>query len=257
MSELQDLLRRERTKRNLTQVQVGEAIRISNSAIGGFETGKLIPTDGTAADLDRLYETGKEIQRLATAAREEAQAPWLRSWLDNERRALVLRSFQPLVLPGLLQTEAYARAVLATGPRTRRRLDEAVAVRLERQSATLERDENFQFTGIVAESVLRQPGSFMKDQLEHLVDIGHRPEVQIRVLPADVGMHPGVAGAFVVAVLPGDRRIGYLDDQLSGRVVTAADDVVSLEQAWDALSGLALTVSQSRDLMLRMIDERE
>ncbi|MFY1633863.1 helix-turn-helix domain-containing protein [Solwaraspora sp. WMMB335] len=54
MSELQDLLRRERAKRNLTQAQVGEAIRVSNSTIGGFETGKLIPMADTAADLDAM-----------------------------------------------------------------------------------------------------------------------------------------------------------------------------------------------------------
>ncbi|WJK40364.1 helix-turn-helix transcriptional regulator [Solwaraspora sp. WMMA2056] len=257
MSELQDLLRSERLKRNLTQAQVGEAIRVSNSLIGAFETGKSIPLPDTAVDLDRIYETGNQIQRLSRAAREDAQAPWLRSWLDNERRALVLRSFQPLVIPGLLQTEAYARAVLTVGTRTRRRLDEALAVRLERQSATLDRDEDIQFTAIIGEAVLRQRGAFMKEQLEHLVDIGHRLDVQIRVLPADVGTHVGLAGAFVVAVLPNDRRIGYLDDHLGGRVVTDTEDVVDLEQSWDALSGLALTVSQSRDLIVRMIDEHE
>ncbi|ROO50659.1 helix-turn-helix protein [Micromonospora sp. Llam0] len=257
MSELQDLLRSERLKRNLTQAQVGEAIRVSNSLIGAFETGKSIPLPDTAVDLDRIYETGDQIQRLSRTAREDAQALWLRSWLESERRALVLRSFQPLVIPGLLQTEAYARAVLTAGPRTRRRLDEALAVRLERQSATLDRDEDFQFTAIIAEAVLRLTGAFMKDQLEHLVDIGHRPDVQIRVLPADVGMHPGIAGAFVIACLPNDRRACYLDDQLSGRIVTEAQDVLDLEQTWDAVSGLALTVSQSRDLMLRMIDEHE
>ncbi|MFY1695570.1 helix-turn-helix domain-containing protein [Solwaraspora sp. WMMA2101] len=257
MSELQDLLRSERLKRNLTQAQVGEAIRVSNSLIGAFETGKSIPLPDTAVDLDRIYETGNQIQRLSRTAREDAQALWLRSWLESERRALVLRSFQPLVIPGLLQTEAYARAVLTAGTRTRRRLDEAIAVRLERQSATLDRDEDIQFTSIIAEAVLRQPGAFMKDQLEHLVDIGHRSDVQIRVLPADVGMHVGLAGAFVVAVLPNDRRIGYLDDHLGGRIVTEAQDVLDLEQSWDAVSGLALTVSQSRDLIGRMIDEHE
>ncbi|MFV2085173.1 helix-turn-helix domain-containing protein [Micromonospora sp. LOL_021] len=257
MSELQDLLRSERLKRNLTQAQVGEAIRVSNSLIGAFETGKSIPLPDTAVDLDRIYETGDQVQRLSRTAREDAQALWLRSWLESERRALVLRSFEPLVIPGLLQTEAYARAVLAVGTRTRRRLDEALAIRLERQSATLARDEDIQFTAIIAEAALRVTGAFMKDQLEHLVDIGHRPDVQIRVLPADVGMHVGLAGAFVVACLSNARRIGYLDDHLGGRIVTDDQDVLDLEQSWDAVSGLALTVSQSRDLMLRMIDERE
>jgi hypothetical protein len=217
----------------------------------------MIPLPETAADLDQLYETDGEIQRLSTAAREDAQTPWLRSWLDNERRALVLRSIEPLVIPGLLQTEAYARAVLAVGTRTRRRLDEAIAVRLERQSATLDRDEDIQFTAIIAEAALRLPGAFMKEQLEHFVDIGHRPDVQIRVLPTDVGMHVGLAGAFVIACLPNDRRACYLDDHLGGRIVSEAQDVLDLEQAWDALSGLALTVSQSRDLIVRMIDEHE
>lgn len=97
--------------------------------------------------------------------------------------------------------------------------------------------------------------AIMKQQLEHLVDIGHRSTVHIRVIPQDAGLHAGLTGAFVVAILPGGSRLGYLDDQLRGRTVSDTDEIGEMERTWESLSALALTCDQSRDLILRMIHD--
>ncbi|MFC6022489.1 Scr1 family TA system antitoxin-like transcriptional regulator [Plantactinospora solaniradicis] len=256
MNDLRELLRRERTKRGMTQDQAGAAIKVSGSSIGGFESGRMVPMPDTAKTLDDLFGTGDEIQRLSAEAREEAQAPWLRPWTDNERRATLLRWFEHSVIPGLLQTEDYARAILTVGPHTPEQVAEMTASRLARQAATLERPDPPTLAAIIGEPALRYGGpTIMKDQLEHLVDIGHRPTVHLRVIPGDVGLHAGLAGAFVVATLPGGSRLGYLDDQLRGRVVSDVDEVGDLERTWESLSAVALPRDQSRDIMLKVIDE--
>lgn len=242
----------------MTQDQVAEAITVSSSLIGGFETGRILPMPDTAKALDGLFGTGEEIQRLSAAAREDAQPPWMRPWTENERRAIVLRSFQPLVIPGLLQTEAYTRAILGAWSHSPAQLEEIAAGRLARQEATLGRPDPVTLSVIVSEAVLREGDPLiLKDQLEHLVDIGHRPNVLIRVIPRGAAPHAGLAGAFVLASLPSGERVGYLDDQLSGRVVADPREVGRLERSWETVNAVALPVEQSRNTILKVIDEYE
>ena len=73
--------------------------------------------------------------------------------------------------------------------------------------------------------------------------------------PGGAGLHAGLTGAFVVATLPGGSRLGYLDDQLRGRVVPDADEVGQLDRTWESLSAVALPRDQSRDLILKVINE--
>ncbi|AVT36338.1 hypothetical protein C6W10_07485 [Plantactinospora sp. BB1] len=258
VSDLREILRKQRAAKRLTQDQAGAAINVSGSLIAAFECGRLVPQPDTAERLDAFFGTGDEIRRTAETAREDAQAPWLRPWTDNEKRAVLLRTFEPNLIPGLLQTEAYSRAVL----RGTRLPDEAVErttqVRKDRQAATVDRVDPPMLTAVLGEAALHcGPPDVLKEQLDHLVDVGHRPRVQIRVVPRSAGLHGGLSGAFVLATLPGGVRAGYLDDQLRGRVVTDVDDLHGLELAWDIVSGLALPVDQSRDLIVKAVEEHD
>ncbi|AVT38043.1 DNA-binding protein [Plantactinospora sp. BB1] len=240
----------------MTQDQTGAVINVSASSVGAFENGRMVPMPDTAKALDELFNTGDEIQRLSTEARAEAQAPWLRPWTDNERRATLLRWFEHSLIPGLLQTADYARAILSAGPNRPAVVEEWTASRLARQAAVFDRDDPPTLSAIIGESALRFGNqSIMKDQLEHLVDIGDRSTVHIRVVPQGAGLHAGLTGAFVVATLPGGSRLGYLDDQLRGRVVADADEVGDLDLTWESLSAVALPRDQSRDVILRVIDD--
>ncbi|MFV2017372.1 helix-turn-helix domain-containing protein [Micromonospora sp. LOL_023] len=257
MSELPAEIRRLRIARGMNQSQLAAALRVSKSLVAGFESGRHIPQADTAETMDKILDSRDQIQKKSAIAREDRH-PWMRSWAEHERRAILLRSYQPLLVPGLLQSEAYMRLVLETVAGNEGRIDELMRTRLERQSATLGRDKPVAISAIIGEyALLRGPREVMKDQLGHLVDLGHRPSVRIRVMPDDVGLHTGLGGAFVIANLPDGRRCGYLDNQLKGTVVTSHGEVTDLELAWEAVDGLALPVVQSRDLMLRMIDERK
>lgn len=240
----------------MSQERLAATINVSKSLVTSFESGRLIPQDDTAKSIDDLFGSGDEIQRKARTEREDRQ-PWLRSWVDQERRAHLLRTWEPMLVPGLLQCEAYMRAVIAAVPGNAGKVDELVAARRERQAATLYRDNPVVLSAIIGEVALRRgPRDILKEQLGHLVDVGHRPHVKVRLLPAEgEGIHVGLGGAFVIASLPDGRRSGYLDDQLIGHVVTGHGDLDALELAWEEIDALALPVTQSRDAILRMLDE--
>ncbi|MEV7329058.1 helix-turn-helix transcriptional regulator [Micromonospora sp. NPDC093244] len=178
--------------------------------------------------------------------------PWFRPWADLEQDATGIRSYQPLLVPGLLQTEGYARAVLSTGglvPPSE--VDLIVAGRIERQ-AVLRRDDPPQFVAVIDEVVLRRPvgdGSVMAGQLRHLAAAAEWEHVQVRVIPAESPWHTGLAGPFVLGRLPDGTELAYLDNQLRGQVVTDPVDVASLGRRWESVTGEALPRRRSIELI--------
>lgn len=255
--ELADLLRKLRADRKLSQDQLAKRINVSKSLVSQFESGKSIPQPDTARALDQIYGTGDEVQKAAKDARED-QRPWLRSWRDHECRATVLRCWEPLLIPGLLQREPYMLALFAGVPSNRGRIDELVRTRLARQEAVFGREQPPMVTCIIGEYALRRgPRDVMKDQLGYLADVGDRHPVTVRVLPDDAaGLHIGLGGPLLLATMPDGRRVGYLDDQLRGRLATEIGDVSSLELTFDAISNLALSAAQSRDRILEIMHEQ-
>lgn len=254
--ELADLLRKLRADRKLSQDQLAKRINVSKSLVSQFESGKSIPQPDTARALDQIYGTGDEVQKAAKDAREDRR-PWLRSWRDHERRATVLRCWEPLLIPGLLQREPYMRSLFGAVPSNRGRIDELVRTRLARQEAVFGREQPPMVTCIIGEYALRRgPRDVMKDQLAHLADVGERLPVTVRVLPDEAtGLHIGLGGPLVLATMPDGRRLGYLDDQLRGRLATSVGNISELELTFDAIGNLALSTGQSRDLILELLNE--
>ncbi|MDG4789053.1 helix-turn-helix transcriptional regulator [Micromonospora sp. WMMD1102] len=247
-----------RTERKLSQDRLAVAIGVSKSTVQYFEAGKLIPQEGTAQRLDGVFGTDSEIQGLAKTAHEDLR-PWLRPWAENVRRAILLRSWEPLLIPAPLQREPYMREMFAGVPANVGRVEDLVADRAARQAAVLDQNPPVTISCIIAEFALRRGSrDVMKDQLGYLVDIGHRPFVTVRVLP-DVagGLHAGLGGPISLATLRDGRRISYLDDQLQGKVVASVRDVGDLELSWESINGLAMTTDQSRDLLLEVLNEHK
>ena len=239
-----------RAAKGLTQEQAGEAIHYSGSLIGMIETGKRIPTPDVAARLDDLLGMDGLIIKLVEEARRDRAPAWFRPWAEIEREATSLRSYQASVLPGLLQTEAYARAVLSSGPLAGPDVDQFVAARLDRQAVTLERDRPPLAVFVMDEAALRRGKSeTMHEQLNHLVKMSERSHVMVHVVPLSAGAHPGQAGPFVIAGFDEGDDVAYLDDQLQGRVVSESSQVAQLKRTWDAIRSVALPRDQSADLI--------
>ncbi|MEV4662613.1 helix-turn-helix transcriptional regulator [Micromonospora echinofusca] len=187
----------------------------------------------------------KDMEELWPDALKRREPAWFRPWTEIEREAAGLRWFESAVLPGLLQTEDYARAVLTSGP-LMADADAHVDARLRRQTAVLDRPRPPLLVFVIDEAALRRgEPEVMQPQLDHLIELARRPNVMVHVLPLRAGLHPGQAGPFIIASTP-DGEVGYLDDQAAGRLT---NDVAPLWAVWDTVRSVALPRDQTIDLL--------
>lgn len=171
------------------------------------ETGERPPSPEVAAAIDEAFpHLDGLISRLTLLARRaNGRYPeWFREWVDAEQQATALRTWQPILVPGLLQTRDYARALFqAWQPAASSDdLDVLVGARIERQ-AILDRADPPELLAVLDEAVLhRKVGSvkIMGDQLAHLGEMSCRPAVTIQIVPAEVGTHAGLLGGSSLAV---------------------------------------------------------
>jgi hypothetical protein len=190
---------------------------------------------------------------LKDAFKFRAYPGWFHDWPDKEAAAKTLQWFEPMVVPGLLQTADYARAVLRTRiGATDDEIEEQVAARMERR-AILDREKPPTLWAIIAEVVLRFPvggTSVMRDQVNDLIEMARRPNIVLQVIPTSIGAHEGLRGAgFVIADFDDAQSIAYQDTALRGQVIEDADDVASLVVTWDTIRGEALPRSASLALV--------
>ncbi len=169
----------------------------------------------------------------------------------NRHRAPLLPA---LSVDGLLQTPAYARAMLQAGDpaANEETLTRAVETRIRRQQ-TLSRPNPPRLITILEESILHRPigdaPSLMREQLDHLITAATTGTAELHVLRTEVGAHRGLAGAFVLATLPGHTEVTYIDTQLRGLVIETPTDVDATRRIWEGLLGEALPKRQSLKLI--------
>lgn len=253
------MLKYYRTRAGLSQEQLGNRVYLSSDMIGKIEQGQRTPTDQLIAACENVPELEangalRELrEQLRDLLQQRAYPGWFANWPDREARAAKLRSFELAVVPGLLQTEAYARALLSdrigSDPDE---VDEKVAARMERQ-VILGRAKPPELWVVVDEGVLHRPvggPDVMREQLKHLCEMARRPNIVVRVLPASLGVHDGlpVAG-FVIADFDGSPSAAYQDTAVRGQVIEDADDVRVLAATWDRLAAEALPRRASLSLV--------
>ncbi|MGN9915505.1 helix-turn-helix domain-containing protein [Micromonospora palomenae] len=191
---------------------------------------------------------GRDAAELWPEPFRRRDLPWFRPWPELEQDAVSIRCYQSLLVPGLLQTEEYARALLRTGgllPLSE--VEQVVAGRMERQRI-LDRDHPPQLVFVIDEAVLcRRVGdrAVMARQLAHLAAAAEREHVQVRLIPANGPWHTGLAGPFVLAQCAVGGEVAYLDNQLRGELVTEHADIASLGRRWESVAGEALPARQS------------
>ncbi|MDI5936907.1 DUF5753 domain-containing protein [Micromonospora sp. DH13] len=199
-----------------------------------------------ALDTGGLF--GRMLAELVTL--DKAQV-WLRGWRVILGQARALRWFDPLHVPGLFQTEAYARAVfeaddLLDAEEVQRRLDD----RMESQ-AVLYGDCQPLVVAVVDESVLRRRvGSrkIMCDQASHLAWLAtEHPGVRVHVVPCTAEENPGLNGPFILATLSDDVELAFLGGQIGGQELDKPEDLRRLQRTWEATLGAALPPQESID----------
>jgi transcriptional regulator with XRE-family HTH domain len=253
------MFRHYRTAAGLTPEELGARVYLSASQIRKVEDGTRTPTEALIQACEAIPElnshgalsTLREI--LKDHLRHRAYPGWFQAWPDHESHAHRLRSFQLVVVPGLLQTETYARAVLSTRVGAiAEELDEAVAARLERQQI-LDREHPPELWVLLDEAVLRRPVGgpvVMAGQLEYLATAARRPHIVLQVIPLAAGAHEGMrGGAFVLADFADSPSLGYQDTAVAGQIVEDGNQVQALAVTWDTLRLEALPRSASLDLV--------
>lgn len=163
-----------------------------------------------------------------------------------------MRTFELVYVPGLLQTEEYARAVLRTRVMaTDEEISDLVAARMERQEI-LVRDKPAMLWVIVDESVLRRPVGgrrVMREQLTRLAGMSQLPNVVLQVVPISVGAYEGLRGPFVIADFNGQPGAVYLEPAAGGQIVYDADGIAAVTVVWDTIRAEALPRAASLALV--------
>jgi transcriptional regulator with XRE-family HTH domain len=255
-------LRRARAGAGLSQDQLGQRLGYSGALVGKVEVGERAPSQDFAQGCDQAFpEAGGLFGRLYQLARrwDGGYPSWFAEWIDSERRATSLRSWQPLLIPGLLQTADYARAILAADPeRTEDQLAELVEARLGRQ-AILDRPAPPTLWAVLDEAVLhRLIGSrkTMYDQLLALADASCRPNITVQIVPAEIGTHAGLLGGFAIASFDNAPSTVYMESPDQGQTTEVPSVVKRLSRTFDTLRADALPRGASRDLIGKVAEER-
>ena len=269
-----DEMRAMREQRGWSRADLAAEAKYSESLIAMVENYQRGPTQALAKALDRAYRTagftedapGKPgtpgtFERMWLKLRTISFPESFRPYAELEAKAAVLRTFQHSLVPGLLQTEDYARTVLGTKPgATEAEIDADVAERHTRQKILVRNDPlPPRLYALLDEGILYRPiapAPVMRDQFAHLIEMSQQPHITIQVVPYAAGGHSGLLGAFIIAELPTAQSIVFIDDVSGGRVAEDGPTLSEVALCFEALRSEALPKAASRDLISKVAKER-
>jgi len=256
-------VRRWRTATGLSQEQLGQKVGYSGAQVGKVETSERAPSQDFAEGCDRVLPEARGLfLRLYQLARrwDGGYPSWFTEWVEAERRATSLRTWQPLLIPGLLQTADYARALFLAwqGADSDDQLDQLVSARIERQTI-FQRPSPPSLWAVLDEGVLRRcigGPKVMHDQLMHLLAVSDRSTIRVQIVPAEVGAHVGLLGAFFIASFENAPGIVYLESPDQGQTTERPVVVAKISEIFDLVRVEALPRGASRDLIMKVAEEQ-
>nr|WSX52101.1 helix-turn-helix domain-containing protein [Streptomyces sp. NBC_00974] len=249
-------LRRLREEAQLKQGQLGGIVFCAASLIGQIETARKVPTRDFSERVDAALGTGGVFSRLVGLVLRSQLPTWFQAYAEMEARATYISSFHAQLIYGLLQTEAYARAIL--GVRNEENLDARVAARMERQRI-LDRSDPPLMWVVLSEAVLHQEiggRHVMRNQLAHLLNLRKREWVKVQILPFDAGAHAGLLGEFTLLRFDDDPDLVYTEDFVQGHMTANPQTLREGSLRYDHLQAAALSVENSAALIARVMEER-
>ncbi|MFI7430912.1 Scr1 family TA system antitoxin-like transcriptional regulator [Micromonospora sp. NPDC049836] len=248
-------LKAARASAEVSQEGLAGLIKWSPSTVAAIETGRRRPTLEFAVAADQALGTGGLLAGLLRKPEGDRSPTWFLPWQGYEQQAIRLRNFEPCLIPGLLQTEEYARAIVSAGGVHRLdRVEQVLAVRMSRQDL-LRRAEPPDCVFVIDESALRRPvggPAVMDRQLGHLLEAAELPQVRLHVLPLEVGAHISMGGGFVLAELPGNEHLLCLDNAARGQIADHPEWISLMVRKWESLLGEALSERASLDLLHKL-----
>lgn len=238
----------------------------SHSVLARWESGESPPTvEEVATILGALTVVGERRDEILALARDTGGSVWvamslpeqqrqLSALLDFERTATTITDVSPLLVPGLLQTGDYARAIMVAGEVSADQIETRVAVRGGRRETVTRRRSPARLTALIGEAALYQKiggPEVMADQLYHLQDMAKLPTVDIRVVPFDAGWHPALVGAFLVIEFETATPVVHVETSDTGMFLHEKNDVAAYQKAATKVLRLAMSPTESIDLIAR------
>jgi transcriptional regulator with XRE-family HTH domain len=261
-------LRALREAAKLTCEEVAEHLECSASKISRVETGRVSVSPRDVRDMLALYGVDpQQLDSLVQLARESRQKGWWHAYSDTmqprfatyiglEDAAAEIRTYEVNLIPGLLQTEDYARTVINAGnlTGTQEDVERRVALRMARQPMLLSGSNPPQFWAVLDEGVLHRTvggSGLMHLQLDHLLEIADMPNVAVQVIPFTAGAHPGMGKPFVILSFPerADPDVVYLEDLTSTLYLEDVDEIDRYNVLFNHLRATALSFEESAALI--------
>jgi transcriptional regulator with XRE-family HTH domain len=266
-------LRRLRMQRGLTREQAGEALRASEWKIHRLENGQVGFKERDLVDLLDLYGVtdAVEIASLITLAREASQpgwwqqygdvlAAWFRAYVDLESAASLIRCYEGQLVPGLLQTEDYARSVIRGALEDRpEEIERRVGLRMARQTL-LGRPDAPRLWVVLDEAALRRPvggRKVMRAQLQRLIQATEMPNVILQVIRMQAGAHPAMVGAFSILRFadPDLPDVVYVEHLTNALYLDKREDVERYLHVMEAISVRAEAPGRTAEILDEIVRE--
>jgi transcriptional regulator with XRE-family HTH domain len=254
----------------MTIEEVAAALECSHSKVSRIETGQVSATPRDVRDMLNLYKVDpRERDALVQVARQARQRGWWQAYSDTlvvplvglESAADRIGQYQTMVIPGLLQTPDYARAVLRVGrpDLPPQQIERWVEFRMARQPI-LTRDDAPAFSVVLEECLLLRPvggQGVMQEQLRRLADTAALPAMTLQVLPMTVGEHAAMSGSFTIYRFesPEDPDVVYLEHPRGDLYLENPEQVEPYVQAFEQLQALAQSPAKSAALIARLVRE--
>lgn len=246
-----------------SQDEFAPALNRDRSVIGKAESGEYPPTDTVLNDwLERCGVAGRlrtVLLAMARFARMRDGGPvklWFVGWVDAEAKAHTLRIWQPIIVPGLLQTPAYARALFAAMGLNDDQVSDYVQSRLSRQ-AILDRAEPASVVTVLDELALHRligTPEIMREQLEHVIELSKRPNMYIHILPTRTGANAGLGGPIHLATGTGSPEVLLVGALIEDQVSADPALVRRASAVFDAVRGDALNRADSRNVLMEALE---
>lgn len=265
-------LRRMRAAAGISRSDAGWEIRSSESKISRMELGRVGLKERDVADLLKLYglDDDEERERLLALAREannpgwwhrfgDVLPSWFHSYLDLEASAQLIRIYELQFVPGLLQTKEYIRAViqLGRGMIPAEEVERRISLRVNRQEVLTRAADPVRVWAVIDEAALRRPIGGTKviiDQLNHLIEISHMPNVTLQVVPLSIGGHAAAGGSFSILRFPDSDLPDtvYIEHLTSALYLDKLDELDQYTAAMESLCVAAPQPNKTRDLLLEI-----
>ncbi len=250
-----------RKKKNLTQKALGHEVSLDGETVASIEQGRRPLMPDAAERMDLVLETGGLLAAAVAFLPAVDQIPvWAEAFIDLEREAVSMSSYENQVIPGLLQTAEYARAVFTNEipALSQRKIDERVETRLERQ-AILYREDPPGLSYVIAEAaLLDQLGGrdVYRAALRHLRSCADLHGISIQIMPLGRRTHAGLSGPFVLIETPDLQQLAYAETQRGSQLISDRNEVSILSRKYAMLRTQAFNPEETKGLLDRLLGER-